>query len=184
MISDESQPEWAEILDVLYENQVKKLEMGDDPHEDTQIGIDDLREDLEMSRIDVKNALEYMSAAGLVTQAGSPSSSAHFLTPKGFEVAHDRWLQRARDEKEDERLESQEENEMQRAEQQHEVNRAIAFLTLGLMTVTVIDSTVRAFVGAGDYYSDFGVVIIGPVLIMLMTGLLYYFGLLSPLSQE
>ena len=94
-----------------------------------------IEENTELDGGEAEKAIEYLDKMGLLTHEGMGS---HELTEKGFDVAHQRVLR-------EERLEHEEEL----AEQRDAVNSIIAYLTLGIIAVTAIDTAVRAYVGIG-----------------------------------
>jgi len=187
------EPDWAFILGYIYDNQMKEVGASLKNHEQVEVNRHSyIQNKLQMDESEVKDAFEYMLQAGLVDahSKGSPLR----LTPRGFEVAHERRMQRLQERREDRRLERQQEFENKRVERQekredrrskrqHEVNRAVAFLTLGLVAVSVLDSAVRAFVGDGEISAAYSTVLVGLVMLGSFAVILYYFGLLSPLPR-
>ncbi len=188
------EPTWASILELLYQGQQQQIRRKEDAHDNTVICRDELCDELDLSYPEVDDALTFMEAAGLLKPESS--RSANFtLTPQGFKVAHERVLEKDRHSREDKRLERQqtfedrrvgwqEERELQRSKRQHDVNRAVAFLTLGLISITLIDTTVRTFVRMGVFDVAFVIILIGLFALFAFTLILYYFGLISPLSED
>ena len=195
-----NEPDWVEALETIYNEDL--VWPADADFDSDHPVISAVGRDAEV----VQDCLAFLSQSGLIGRVhvgvgaevprpgkegimGIPEQArrkgTHFgLTKMGFSVMHQRRMQERRDKREDQRIERQEENENQRAERQHEVNRAIAFLTLGLMTIAVIDSAVRAFVGASVYDKAFQAVYASIVFLFAFIIILNYFGLLSPLSTE
>jgi F0F1-type ATP synthase assembly protein I len=189
----DQEPNWANVLETLYESQLKEIKSRDDPHDTTAVSRDELDGELDLTLHEIKESLDYMETAGLL-QLTDTVHDIYVLTPKGFQVAHERRMQKRRDDREDQRLERQQEfeenrvdhqeaREDERAKRQHEVNRAVAFLTLGLMTVTVIGATIRIFVAQQSYTAAYSTIIVGLILIVASAAILHYFGLLSSLNK-
>lgn len=113
--------------------------------------------------LDVRKTLITMAQVGLLHEEETDSRPPYSLTKKGFEVAHDREQNR----------------------RQHEVNRAIGYLTSGLLLVAFIQVIFNAapILGLNN-------LALGAILIMGGLGLVYLMydisqsGLLSPLDDE
>lgn len=180
-------PDWAVILRTIYEEDIWWLKDAeiDESHPVVQA--------VELTPREVQNALAYLSQAQLIgsVKAGMeadiprPGKEGEMpiadrdrrtglyigLTSRGFSVAHDREMRRRRDEQ-----------DRREAKQQHDVNLAVAILSLGLIAVTVVDSAVRAFVGAGTIVWAYTSLILGVILFLAFAVVLYRNGLLSRFS--
>lgn len=161
------EPGWAIVLEAMYEGQKKQIRGQKDPHDETSVTERELADQLEeISRGDMRLIEEYLETCGLIRETNRVQG-IYELTPLGFRVAHERKMQERQDEREDARVNKQEEQENRRAKRQQSINIAVAALTLGLMSVTVIDSFVRAAVGAQSIDLAYGVVFGGIVLVVL-----------------
>jgi hypothetical protein len=200
-------PEWAELLEAIYEENLVWSAVTDNYHEDGPIYGEGhpVYEIVDMDPQQIQKNLAFLLETGLIgTQhigldADVPRPGKELvtgiseearregthlgLTERGFAVAHERQMQRRRDERENQRLQQQEKNEERRTKQQHTVNRAIAFLTLGLLAVTATDSAVRAFIGANNIPGAYIATLAGAVLTLIFAGVLFFSGLLSPYSE-
>lgn len=190
----DDKPDWAIILRYMYDNQESELDASLKGHRRVSVPrTSEIIRELEINQPEARDALVYMLTSDLVTAEAVGNSLK--LTPKGFQVAHERRMQEREKKQEDrrierqqiledERVERQEEREDQRAKRQHEINRAVAFLSLGLMVVTTIDSAVRVFVGERSFTVAYAVVLAGLGFVFLFTMVLNHFGLLSSASIE
>lgn len=183
------EPNWAIVLHTIYEEDIWW-------QKDTEIDEDHpVVQSVDLNSKAVQNSLAYLSQAQLIgsVKAGMeadvprPGKEGEMpiadqdrrtglyigLTSRGFSVAHDREMRRRRD------LQDQ-----QKARQQHDVNLAVAILTLGLISVTVIDSAVGAFVGAGTVTWAYISLVIAVFVLVGFTAVLYLNGLLSRFSAE
>jgi hypothetical protein len=125
-----------------------------------------------MTDEDVDTGMKFLVETGMVSFV-ERSRGTYALTEKGFSVAHDRVVR-----------EDQLAEEQTRAERQHDVNRAVAFLTLGLMTVTVFDSAVRLAVGFNRLLTGAVITLIGMGFVGTFALALNRLGLLSAYSGE
>lgn len=199
----DNEPDWAKVLRVLY-YEGGRLHDWQEPDDFGAIRPEDVGTEeyhkyiewheelasIQYQRIDdetrlgheaINDALNWLDKHNLVTKK-EPVTDGEYqyearcpvkLNQSGFELAREQAM-----------LNREEQREEQRTRQQHSVNRAVAYLTLGLMTVTVLDSAVRAFVGRGDFLPAFYTVIAGGVLVLLFAAVLGHFGLLSPYSPS
>lgn len=180
---------WDIVLKTIYEDDIW-WQKGTDIDEDHPIV-----QAVDMDAKTVQNSLAYLSQvqlignvkAGMQAEVPRPGKEAEVaiadqdrrtglyigLTPRGFSVAHDREMRRQRD-KEDQR----------KARQQHDVNLAVAILTLGLLSLTVVDSAVRAFVGGGSLNWAYASLVIGVILLISFGWILYWNELLSPFTTD
>jgi hypothetical protein len=181
--------DWAIILRAIYEDDIwwQKDEEIDENHPVVQAV------DMDVER--VQSALAYLYQVNLIgsTKAGMgadvPRPGKEYETPladhdkrtglylgltsRGFSVAHDREIQRRRDEQ-----------DLREAKQQHDVNLAVAILSLGLISVTVVDSAVRAFVGAEAIFPASASLAVGVLLLIGFGIILYRNGLLTRFSAD
>jgi len=96
------------------------------------------------------------------------------LSSKGFDVAHDIRMKNSRERKQD-----------QRASAQHDVNRAIGFLTLGLLFINLTNAILQAVVDL-DYpqLAVGSLFVVNFVVVVAIAGLVYKSGLLTEDSPE
>jgi cation transport ATPase len=113
---------WEVVLKEMYENEMYKVN-SDNEH---------LNKNTHLSKKEINNAINYAQRAGLLEFRGG----GYLLTSKGFEVFDER-------KQREERIE----HDREMNEQRDQTNRAIAFLTIGLVLVTSVDTVVRAMVG-------------------------------------
>jgi hypothetical protein len=96
------------------------------------------------------------------------------LTEKGFSIAHDIHQNRRHDER-----------QQRRTKRQHEVNRAIGFLTLGLVLVNFIQTVMTGIVGFGSPLWQANVIIlVGTAVIVGIAYLLTTSGMLSQWNPD
>jgi hypothetical protein len=171
---DERNENWSALLRALYEHETAGIKYPTGGGVTRYVAEDNqfIQQKTSLTPDEANKAVEYLLEVGLLTRGGDQQ---HVMSDEGFQVAHQRWIQ----EQEDQRIREQEKNENKRARRQHEVNRAIAFLSLGLLVVTVIDSATRVFVGMESYTKGFLAVGSGLFFILVFTALMYTFGLLS-----
>lgn len=186
-MTDES--DWTIVLQTIYEKDIwwQKDTDIDEDHPVVKL--------VDMSPETVQNSLAYLSQtqligsvkAGMEADVSRPGKEGEMpiadrdrrtglyigLTSRGFSVAHDREMRRRRD------IQDQ-----RKARQQHDVNLAVAILTIGLISVTVIDSAVRAFVGAGTIIWAYLSLVIAVFLLISFIAVLYRNSLLSRFSAE
>jgi len=186
-MTDES--DWAIVLQTIYEEDIWWQKDADID------GNHPVVQSVDISPKAVQNSLAYLSQtqligsvkAGMEADVSRPGKESEMpiadrdrqtglyigLTSRGFSVAHDREMRHRRD------IQDQ-----QKARQQHDVNLAVAILTLGLISVTVIDSAVQAFVGAETITWAYLSLVIAVFLLIGFTAVLYRNGLLSRFSAE
>lgn len=172
-MNKKEQPDWAVVLEALYEGQYSKVDFSRDPHTPELTTYKEIAEQTPLDPSEVKDAMRYMANAGLI-HSPTPGDRVEdiIIKPKGFEVAHQRRLLRYREERESSRIEQQENNEDQRAERQNQINKLIGFLTFGLLAVTFFDTAVSAVgTDAAAVLLIFeGIVIIGIGVATIKTG--------------
>lgn len=123
----QEKPNWAILLNNLYRQEQSRFDRN-------QGSGGALTEDhplihqTGLTREELNKSIQYLRDSGLLRTTGS--SDKFVLTEKGFEVAHERHNQSW-----SERLQSE------RIEDQNDVNRAIGFLTLGVLFFAFTDST-------------------------------------------
>jgi hypothetical protein len=123
-------PDWATVLEVFYENN-PSFEYTEDPSEihsyldyDTRLeGIDLVAEIRLLKKID---ALEIKTATVDLTGDGKGNDPIDYIsmTPRGFDVAHERSLRN-----------EQQEFEEEQTNRQNELSSAVGILTMGLLVV-------------------------------------------------
>jgi len=161
-------PDWSILLQTLYEDERSRFNRnvetsGSLPRDHILAGETGLGYER------TNKAVQYLQDAELLETAAE--GKRFKITRKGFDVAHDRRVQDRRDQRED-----------RRTKRQHEVNRAIAFLTLGVMGVTVLDSAVRVFLGRNSYILALVIIGVGIAITIAFGIVLYKLGLLSRAS--
>lgn len=147
-----SEPTWARVLDALYDHRMRGEDFDEKGYSKLARSHAIAEELGDIEPAEVHAVLRELKRYGLIhdLQSGRESKGFH-LTEKGFEVAHEREIQKKRREHEEALQENRRElQEMmadeaeERGRRQHEVNRAIGFLTLGLLTVSLIQAGVAA----------------------------------------
>lgn len=155
------EPTWAVVLNSLYKTRLA----GEEFHEDRRIVI--LADEIGRSKTEISNVLSQMSDQGLINIPSSYKESLT-LTEKGFDVAHTRELRR-----------QEQRREQKRDKRQHDVNRAIGFLTVGLLFTGFLQAWIAALVGEearllfinGALLLGFGVVV-GIAVLLWTSGML------------
>lgn len=110
---DDTEPLWAQILQLLYSRGLGGEEPGTDPWTYRDKTADTIVNELDARSENVKEALQYMGDIELVEQRESESDDekyAYGLTQKGFEVAHEREMRNEQQtliERQSEAIESQ-----------------------------------------------------------------------------
>ena len=168
MTASEEEPVWAQTLRVLYENGMQDGTFD-------EYGYSELArqhaiaEELNKRPVEVARALRSMEGLDLIDGVPSNRRQGYTLTEKGFSVAHSRSLRRHEQELED-----------SRNKRQHNVNRAIGFLTLGLVLVGLIQATVSALRGnSAPLWETNAVLGVGVLVVVVIGLLLWQSGLLS-----
>lgn len=171
---DERSENWSALLRVFYEHETAGIEYPTGSDVERYVAEDNqfVQQKTSLTPDEANEAVEYLEDVDLLTRG---RDNRWVMSSEGFQVAHERWIQ----EQEDRRVHEQEANESQRARRQHEVNRAIAFLSLGLLVVTVLDSATRIFVGMESYIEGFSVVLLGILFVAVFATIMSKLGLLS-----
>ena len=171
---DERNENWSALLRAFYEDETAGIEYPTGGGVERYVAENNqfVRQKTSLTSDEADEAVEYLIEVDLLTRG---KNQRWVMSSEGFQVAHERWIQQ----QEDQRIRKQEANENQRARRQHEVNRAIAFLSLGLLVVTVLDSTTRIFVGMEAYIGGFLTIGLGLLFILAFWGVMTRFGLLS-----
>lgn len=166
MVGEE--PKWAVVLRAIYENKMAG-------HDFLDYGFDELdrqkaiAEETGLEHKEVSNTITQMVNQGLIN--GIPSNDpfqGYTLTKKGFDVAHTRALRR-----------QEQRREQNRDKRQHGVNRAIGFLTVGLLFTGFLQAWIAALVGEearllfinGALLLGF-VIVVGIAIMLLRSGML------------
>lgn len=157
------EPNWATVLEWMHDNEISYINPD-------YLGKR-IQDDLGLSDDEIEDSLRYLSQSEIIVMG--ENGFYYRLSEKGFEVAHDRKMMKHQTKQED-----------VRSKRQHDVNRGVAFLTLGLMTVTIIDSAVRTFVGMESYWTALSAVGMGMLLTLLFILVLYFSDILEPLSID
>lgn len=177
------EPKWSLILDYLYSGEIKQIQGREDLHDDTVATRDDIREELELNYSEIDNSLEYMDAAGLISETKRHSEN-YVLTPRGFQVAHDREKMKTQQENENKRLKRQEKRQDHRAKNQNEINSAIGYLTVGLVFVTFSHTLVYSLFQVDAPIFSIGIsIFVASIVFLYLIYKLSITGLLDPISK-
>lgn len=179
----QDEPVWVQTLHALYEKG-----MQDDAFDKygytewaRQFAIAD---EINKRPVDVARALRSMERVNLINGVPSNNRKGYTLTEKGFGVAHSRSLRRHEQEIEDKRNQRQQELEDRRNKRQHDINRAIGFLTLGLVLIGYIQATTNALIGKDAPLREVNtVLVIGLLLVIVIWLLLRESGLFDGWEQ-
>lgn len=143
------EPTWAVILRAIYEKAMAGGEF--DKHGNHKmLRKAAIADEVDRDQEEVGQTLSQMEDQGLVNEPSQNLGKGYTLTEKGFDVAHNRELRRQEQKREREREERQYRREQQRDKRQHGVNRAIGYLTLGLVLTGVLQMTIAALLGIGS----------------------------------
>ena len=141
----EKEPTWAVVLHALYEKGMAGGEF--DKYGKAEIHRKQaIAEEADRDRPEVIRALKQMENQRLINRPPANRKKGYTLTKKGFDVAHTRELRRQEQRREQKRAE----REQKRDKRQHGVNRAIGYLTLGLVLTGVLQMTIAAILGIGS----------------------------------
>lgn len=155
------EPVWAAVLHALYEKGMTG-ESFDEYGYHKFLRNRAIAEEIEREPADVTRAVSEMIDKNLINDVPTGRESQGYnLTAKGFDVAHTRSLRR-----------QQQQREKRRDQRQHEVNRAIGFLTLGLVFIGFVQATIVAIVGFEAQLLPVQLIQFGLALIVLTLGLL------------
>ena len=167
----DDEPAWAQTLHVIYEKDMQEDILEKDYGELEQCSV--IADELSIEPDDISNLLINMRGMGLIEKKSS-QESRYMLTKKGFDVVHTRALRRHEQRMED-----------SRNRRQHSVNRAIGYLTLGLVLMGYIQATITALVGKyAPLWQVNGVLVIGVFVAVGLAVLLFQSGLLSTWDTE
>lgn len=194
-----TEPDWASVLRVLYQAgaaldaSVQPSSDGparsatDDPadgegdrHDELAARqYDRIAEDTGLSESEIAESIAWLDSNGLVERAAPPGDAtgderyAVELTPTGFEVAQEQV-----------RHEREAEQGLERNRLQHSFNRAIALLTLGLVTINMFDSAIQITLQTGRLAVAYIVLLLGfGGMIVVLAGVVYS-GLLSSYTRD
>jgi hypothetical protein len=157
--SEQLDPDWAEVLNLLYMSSDGRVFVED--KEDGKHRIKNEAGELTFSN----TILPDMADANLVYKI---DQSRYKLTESGFKLAHERQMQKKK-----------QANEAQRATRSEKINKIAALLTLSLVLTNVIDSGVRVAVGRDSILEGYIYVFLGVILIIGITETLRRDGPLS-----
>lgn len=156
----QNEPTWAVVLHTLYENGMA----GDSFDE---LGYSEfarkqaIAKEVDRDPAEVSRAIREMVDTNLINDV--PTSNrmqGYSLTKKGFDVAHTRSLRR-----------QEQQRENRRDQRQHEVNRAIGFLTFGLLVIGLVQATTVAIAGFDVQLLSAQLIQLGLIYIVLTAGL-------------
>lgn len=122
-MTDHDRPNWELVLRTLYEEEQSRIERIAGS-EDLVPKDADLLDTIELQRNELSEAVQFLWDAGML----EPDNDEWALTEKGFSVAQNQVDQERRAEDEEKRV-----------KRQNAVNRAIGFLTVGLLFVSWIE---------------------------------------------
>lgn len=134
----EKEPTWAVVLHTLYENTMAGGEFDEYGYHRMSRNAA-IANEVDRDRGEVVRSLSQMENQGLINEPNRNIGQGYTLTEKGFDVAHSRELRR-----------QEQRREQQRDKRQHGVNRAIGYLTLGLVLTGVLQMTITALLGIGS----------------------------------
>jgi len=194
-----TEPDWASVLRVLYQAgaalDASVQPSGDGParsatddpadsegdrHDELAARqYDRIAEDTGLSGSEIAESIAWLDSNGLVERAAQPGDTtgderyAVKLTPTGFEVAQEQV-----------RHEREAEQGLERNRLQHSFNRAIALLTLGLVTINMFDSAIQITLQTDRVAVAYIVLLLGfGGMIVVLAGVVYS-GLLSSYSED
>jgi|GEM_PF-4957832 hypothetical protein len=194
-----TEPDWASVLRVLYQAgaaldaSVQPSSDGparsatDEPAEGKSDRYDEvvarqydrIAEETGLSESEITESIAWLDSNGLVERAAPPGDAtgeeryAVELTPTGFEVAQEQV-----------RHEREAEQGLERNRLQHSFNRAIALLTLGLVTINMFDSAIQITLQTDRVAVAYIVLLLGfGGMIVVLAGVVYS-GLLSSYSKD
>jgi hypothetical protein len=194
-----TEPDWASILRVLYHegpaldssvessaggtarSETDGSADGDGDHYDELVATqyDRLAEETDLSETDIEDSLAWLTSNGLVRRTEPPGEAdtreryAVELAPAGFEVAQEQV-----------RRDREAEQGLERNRLQHSFNRAIALLTLGLVTINMFDSAIQITLQTGRLAVAYIVLALGfGGMIVVLAGVVYS-GLLSSYTDS
>lgn len=169
-------PDWAKVLEVFYENN-PSFEYTEDPSEihsfldyDSRLeGIDLVGEIRLLKKI---GALEVNTTTADLTGDGKRNESIKYisLTPRGFDVAHERSLRN-----------EQQEFEEEQTNRQNELSSAVGILTMGLLVVAGAQLLVQSIAVASLSTSiALAIGVVGLLVVGVLAFRIYNSGLLEP----
>jgi DNA-binding MarR family transcriptional regulator len=194
-----TEPDWASVLRVLYQAGAaldasvqpsgdgparsatdESTDSEDDRHDELAARqYDRIAEDTGLSESEIAESIAWLDSNGLVERAAPPGDAtgderyAVELTPTGFEVAQEQV-----------RHEREAEQGLERNRLQHSFNRAIALLTLGLVTINMFDSAIQITLQTDMVEVAYIVLLLGfGGMIVVLAGVVYS-GLLSSYSED
>jgi hypothetical protein len=130
------EPKWAIVLDVLYDRD-KELDQTFD-YDNEKVSHISRRLSRKLTEQQIENTIEYMDNVGLVEGYGSREPGAFQLTSKGFDVAHERELDKA----EADRVSKQHNQQLATSRKQTNLNGVLAGLTVVLALSAVIQTII------------------------------------------
>lgn len=166
---DEEEPTWVVVLLALYENGMAGESFDKYGYQELPRNKA-IAEEVNRESAEVGRAIQELKRQNLVN--GVPSgreSQGYTLTPDGFEVAYERDLKR-----------QERRRERNRDKRQHEVNRAIGFLTVGLLVTGFLQAVISAQASheTGLLEMNF-TLLIGGIVVVGIAGMLGYSGMLA-----
>jgi predicted transcriptional regulator len=166
-MSEVEPPDWPRVLGHLYDHQLLAVSSNRSARGE-RVSERDLQDEVDLNPVELRDAIEFMEHAGLMSQ--KRSGHDYKITRDGFQVAHDLRMQ-----EQEQRLEDA------RSRRQSDVNRAIGFLTLGLLFVTTMDVGVRGLVGMeSEFWKIRGAMFLALVTTTLFAIALIRTGVLNP----
>ncbi|GAA0209025.1 hypothetical protein [Halobaculum roseum] len=153
--SDE--PSWATVLRALYNGERSTVKRS--PAKDRKVlRSEQIFDRIDLNQEEVDNAVEYLIDANLIEE-GQSRTDPYRLTNRGFEIAHQRAINNRQMNRED-----------QRSQRQHGINRAVAYLTIGLLLVGLFDLFVSGYsnIGTADWQISLMMVLAGVVVLQII----------------
>lgn len=183
-----SEPDWEEILLLMYDTRVTVFNPATiDPESDaaTRLSAEyNLFAQTDHSQSELAEIIKFMRETELIWKSAEidvhdPKGDdgiidLYDLSSKGFDVAHDIRMRN-----------SQERRQDQRVSAQNNVNRAIGFLTLGLLFINLTNAFLQAVIDLNYPQLAVGsLFVLNLVVFVAIAGLVYTSGLLTENRSE
>lgn len=169
----EEEPTWAVVLHALYENKMAGSDFDKYGYHRMSRNIA-IADEVDRNQEEITLSLSQMSNQGLVNKPSRNTGKGYTLTEKGFDVAHTRDLRR-----------QEQRREQKRDKRQHEVNRAIGFLTIGLLFTGLLQAWIAALIGKEAQVSFvIGTLLVGFIIVVGITVILWKSGMLAAWDSD
>lgn len=162
------EPNWTAVLRTLYNHEIT-----------IDVQMTDRAVAVKVAKLtgldpeSVSAAITDLTEIGLVEtehkELGERGYNKIRLTERGFQIAHEREMNTQQEEREDDRI-----------ERQNEINRAIGFLTVGLLVTTLFDTVVAAELQSNlQLLTPQTIVLVDLVLVLAIIGAISRSGVLT-----